>query len=200
MDLVRKIDASVKGVFGNTGVEYPETVEFVHMFDNIVELHPEKSFWQIVREEKEAGHGNGFPGMKSKSHRRENECCFWLKEKPSKEYYKKENIDLVFTGITANESRNRMMMLKFRGSYYKHKNTPIYKCHPIAFWSESDVWTYIKTNNILYNPVYDTGMDRTGCRYCTAYPIWKKNMELYDPKDVKLVMKKMGYKLLDAFL
>lgn len=76
LDIVRKVDNNIIGVFCNTGNEYKETPTYVRTFDNIIELHPEKSFWQCVKE-------YGLPMSKSKAKRHGNYCCLWLKEKPA---------------------------------------------------------------------------------------------------------------------
>lgn len=38
--------------------------------------------------------------------------------------------------------------------------------NPIINWSHSNVWEYIRTNNVEYNPIYDEGFDRIGCIGC----------------------------------
>lgn len=192
LDLVRRANLKVPGVFCNTGNEYPETIEFVGSLDNIVWLDPIKSFWQCVKE-------YGMPGIKSKAKRHGNQCCNFLKEKPANNYYKENEVDLVFTGLTMDESRNRMMMLKRMGNYYWNKTEERFKCHPIHDWSEAEVWTYIKWLKIPYNPIYDLGIRRCGCRLCTAYISWQDMTSLYDVKDTKLLLKKLGQSNLDRW-
>lgn len=41
------------------------------------------------------------------------------------------------------------------------------KFNPLADWSEEDVWTYIRSNNIPYNPLHDKGYPSIGCEPCT---------------------------------
>ena len=38
--------------------------------------------------------------------------------------------------------------------------------NPIYEWTDSDVWEYIRDNNIKYNPLYDRGYKRVGCIGC----------------------------------
>ncbi len=192
LDLVRSINLDVVGVFEDTGNEYPETLDFISTIENIVELTPEISFWDCARK-------YGLPVMKSKAKSHGNQCCKHLKEYPFKKYCKENEPDLVFTGLTADESRNRMMMLKRMGNYYWHKSEKIYKCHPIADWSDQDVWDYIKLKNLDYNKVYDFGVPRCGCRFCTAYLSWKEVTAMYNIKDTQTLMKFQGYKLLSDF-
>lgn len=41
------------------------------------------------------------------------------------------------------------------------------KINPLANWSEADVWTYIKTNQVPYNKLHDKGFPSIGCQSCT---------------------------------
>lgn len=184
LHLVRSVDANVPAVFCNTGVEAPETIAFIKTVPNLVELHPERGFWDIVRE-----HGLPKPKSKSKSHG--GICCRILKEKPAEDYYTAAGVDLVFTGITSSESHNRKLLSIHRGAYYQMKSG-LYKCHPIIDWSIADVWGYIRDNGLTYNKLYDGGSDRVGCQPCTAYRIWKKNLARENPKLLRWVLKVQG--------
>jgi len=177
LHLVRSIDPSVKAVFCNTGVEAKTTYEYNKRVDNVVWLKPEKTFWECVDQ-------YGFPQMKGKGSQRVNACCEWLKDKPMKKYIKEYDVDLVFTGLTMDESRQRMMFLKSWGNYGYVKSWKVWKCHPIYDWSEDQVWSFIKENDCDYNLGYDKDMVRCGCQPCTAYCSWKErlakeNFDLY---------------------
>jgi phosphoadenosine phosphosulfate reductase len=41
------------------------------------------------------------------------------------------------------------------------------KFNPLADWSESDVWHYIRTNKVPYNSLHDKGYPSIGCEPCT---------------------------------
>ena len=41
------------------------------------------------------------------------------------------------------------------------------KFNPLADWSEDDVWHYIRSNNVPYNPLHDKGYPSIGCEPCT---------------------------------
>ena len=49
LHLVREMYSDVKGVFINTGLEYPETVRFVKTFDNIDIIRPKMTFKQVCQ-------------------------------------------------------------------------------------------------------------------------------------------------------
>ena len=37
---------------------------------------------------------------------------------------------------------------------------------PLGFWTENDIWEYIKKFKIPYSKIYDKGVKRTGCMFC----------------------------------
>ncbi len=41
------------------------------------------------------------------------------------------------------------------------------KFNPLADWSEEDVWHYIRTHHVPYNPLHDRGYPSIGCEPCT---------------------------------
>lgn len=43
----------------------------------------------------------------------------------------------------------------------------LWKIHPLADWSDEDVWRYITANQIPYNPLHDVGYRSIGCIPCT---------------------------------
>jgi len=64
----------------------------------------------------------------------------------------------------------------------------IYACNPIIDWTHADVWTYIRANNIPYNPLYDEGYKRVGCIGCpmggyrrmsNEFARWPKYKQMY---------------------
>lgn len=56
----------------------------------------------------------------------------------------------------------------------KHKTIIV---NPIYEWSDSEVWSYIRENNIKYNELYDMGYKRVGCILC---PLARKSEKLRD--------------------
>ena len=41
------------------------------------------------------------------------------------------------------------------------------KINPLATWTEEDVWTYIRDNDVPYNDLHDRGYPSIGCTNCT---------------------------------
>jgi phosphoadenosine phosphosulfate reductase len=43
----------------------------------------------------------------------------------------------------------------------------LYRICPLAHWTEADVWSYIRTQQVPYNPLHDRGYPSLGCACCT---------------------------------
>lgn len=41
------------------------------------------------------------------------------------------------------------------------------KVNPLAFWTSEQVWAYIRSNDVPYNPLHDMGYPSIGCVHCT---------------------------------
>lgn len=183
---IRKHKPNIKVLFCNTGVEHEKTYEFrdylVKEWNlNYTEVKPKKSFWECIKE-------YGYPRQSRFRGGSTPKCCYHLKDSPSIKYYKDNNINAVFIGLTHDESYQRRLTIINYGDKYRTKRYStryITKIHPLAFWTIEDVWRYIKENNIPYNKIYDLGVDRCGCVPCTAHIKWEEQMSklnkvLYD--------------------
>jgi phosphoadenosine phosphosulfate reductase len=192
--LCLQANPEVPVVFNNTGVEYPETVEFIADLEqkwtlNLLITHPEKTYWECMDE-------YGFPqgtkwresqrnvalGRKGNSAR----CCYWLKEKPMLLVIRQNGYLGYFSGETAIESRLRMFAA-LKGTCLHLKKEGICKIKPILWWTESEVWDFIHKENLPINPIYNRGADRVGCMPCTAYKTWEAQMQRVNPKLYRII-------------
>ena len=191
----KKHMAKVNVVYGNTGVEYPETTKFVHMLRdlwgfNLIELKPDRTFWDCVDE-------TGLPGGKDKRPSRNGGktdiCCYYLKEKPMLKCIKDRELKVVYLGVTALESRQRMIKASTHGDCYIAQKWGVRKVLPILYWSEKEVWSYIHKNNIPFNPVYRRKyVKRCGCMPCTAHKNWKEEICNEKPSLCAKILSIMG--------
>lgn len=200
---VRMVYPDIPVVFNNTGVEFPETVKFVHQLAdewklNLIETKPIKSFWKCVSE---YGFSLGKQASnKENGHKKNNSCCYFCKEKPAQAEYQKLEIRGIFTGITAVESRNRMFNAR-KGTCYQTVHEKIWKVHPILWWTEDEVREYIRQENIPLNPVYTRGAERCGCMPCTAYKTWESELSKLNPNMYSIIKlrKDKQYTMLEVF-
>lgn len=86
--------------------------------------------------------------------------------------YKEQSVPGVtkILGIRAAESKNRRDNWKVLTKW--HGAGGGWCVNPILFWSDQDVWRFIKDNNIPYCKLYDEGFSRLGCIGC---PMGGKN-------------------------
>jgi len=190
LHIALKYDPNIKVMFNNTGVEFPETITYkkmlVRKWDlNLIETKPIKGFWECVNE-------YGIPQVRGKGKNRTPKCCYYCKEKPAMVSFKENKVVAVITGLMAEESRNRRLLairynntdqekddIMFCGQRYYAKSWGLWKYHPLMYWKEKEIWSYIKNNKIPINPVYTKwgGLyPRCGCLPCTAYKSWEERL------------------------
>lgn len=64
------------------------------------------------------------------------------------------NIDCPIIGLRAEESAERMHLLKY-GTFHYDKTEKIYKCKPVLHWKGDEIWAYIVSHGLPYLPWYD---------------------------------------------
>lgn len=90
-------------------------------------------------------------------------CCEALKHRPARAY-EKETGRRPYVGTMATDSRNRRgTWLRFGCNGFRMSNP---RSAPMSFWTDADVWEYIRSRGLRYCPIYDTGVTNTGCMFC----------------------------------
>src|SRR5690606_21029166 len=89
------------------------------------------------------------------------EWCYIRKVVPLNRALK--NAKVWITGIRASQSGNRQQMTQLEWDD-AHQ---LFKFHPLLHWEFDQVKTYIKENNVPYNPLHDKGFVSIGCAPCT---------------------------------
>jgi len=102
-------------------------------------------------------------------------CCDIMKKIPAKQYERKTGNKPII-GTMACESQARKTAWKIHGCNAFDSDRP--KCHPLSFWTEQDIFAYIKKYDLqiasVYGDIkqdkndkyYTTGCQRTGCIFC----------------------------------
>jgi len=144
-----------KAVFCDTTIEFKETVEYVKQIQNyynikIDVIKPRISFFEIIQ-------CVGIPSRKLRW------CCDVFKFAPLANYARENNIKAFITGLRRTESNTRS---EYTSIDY-NPLVPIPQINPIVDWSTKDVWEYIHTYNLPYNPLYEY-FGRIGC-WCCPY-------------------------------
>lgn len=190
--MVTRFYPDIPVIFNDTGVEYPETVKFVHDFAtklrlNLIVVKPDITFWECVDRW-------GFPVGKRprKGQPSSKKCCYHLKDKPMSFILKCIQATGYFTGVTAVENRTRMFNARDKGTCYVVKG--IKKVHPILYWTPSEVRQYLADVGLPVNPVYAKGAERVGCSTCTAFIDWEKQLSVVNPKLYVLVKQRFDFR------
>jgi len=146
-------------IFVNTGIEFPETVEYVRSFAkrHSLKLHEAdagNAFWDNV---------DAF-GPPAKDFRW---CCKVCKLGPITELISKR-----FPKGTITVEGNRMMESFARSNIGFVSQNPFVPnqitLNPIRKWTSSDVWGYIWWKRLPYNRLYENDMERIGCYLCAS--------------------------------
>lgn len=90
-------------------------------------------------------------------------CCDVLKKQPLKDYGKRTGFKPII-GTMAEESSLRVQEYLKHGCNAFDKKNP--QSTPMMFWTEQDVWKYLKKYKVPYSKIYDMGYVRTGCMFC----------------------------------
>jgi len=90
-------------------------------------------------------------------------CCDVLKKRPLHKYQKQTG-KMPIVGTMVVNSRLRLQSWMRYGCNAFDNKFP--QSRPLSFWTDSDVWEYIRRHNIPYSKIYDMGEKNTGCMFC----------------------------------
>jgi len=91
-----------------------------------------------------------------------DQCCQLRKVEPLTRVLKGYNAWI--TGIRRDQAPSRASA----GLIEWDQKFKLVKVNPLARWTWTDVWTYIKVYEVPYNPLHDQNYPSIGCTYCTA--------------------------------
>ena len=151
---MRKVTPSLPIFTIDTGFLFKETVELIRKLEQeygtaIERLHPE-----LTPEEQAEKHG-------AELYRREpDKCCYLRKVLPLQK--KLPTLDAMITGLrrSQSESRKGAKILQLQETPGGHQYI---KINPLASWNKEEVWWYIISHQLPYNPLHDQGYPSIGC-------------------------------------
>lgn len=97
-------------------------------------------------------------------------CCYLRKVQPLKDFLSRR--EAWITGIRRDQSRSRNQIAIVD---WDAANEVVKLC-PLANWTAEDVWSYLRMNDLPYNPLHDRGYPSIGCVHCTR-PVSKGDDE-----------------------
>lgn len=90
-----------------------------------------------------------------------NACCNLRKVQPLARILGK--YDAWITGIRREQAPTRANAKKVEYDY----KFGLMKINPLADWTWDDVWNYIRSHDVPYNPLHDQNYPSIGCTHCT---------------------------------
>lgn len=92
-------------------------------------------------------------------------CCEKLKKNPIKQAAHNLGMECAIIGTLAEESRQREIdWIKYGCNVFDVKKDN--QCRPLSFWTEKDIYEYIKIYNLKISDLYSMGYSRNGCMFC----------------------------------
>jgi len=101
------------------------------------------------------------PNLFYQSVENRKQCCYVRKVKPLKRAL--ADAEVWISGIRRQQGEMRQA-LDIVSWVEEHQ---VYKICPLANWYETNVWEYLRNNNLPYNKLHDKGFPTVGCAPCT---------------------------------
>ena len=145
-DLAVKAGVKFDAHYNLTTVDPPELVKFIRQeYPEVARHRPEMNMFQWIVKKR-------MPPTRLVRY-----CCEKLKEGGG-------NNRRVVTGIRWAESSKRAGRRMVENCNKKSKNSTF--LHPIIDWTDTEIWEYIRAQQIPYCHLYDEGFKRLGCIMC----------------------------------
>lgn len=157
--LVARVAPAVPVIFLDTGYHFAETLALKDEFARRYPIRLVEAAPRLTPAEQAAQYGEAL------YERDPDQCCRLRKVEPMAQVL--ADLDCWITGLRRDQSVTRAAV----GVVEQHQapdGRPLIKVMPLAHWSSKQVWDYIMTHGIPYNPLLDQGYKSIGCRPCTV--------------------------------
>lgn len=158
-DMLCKINKNVNIFTLDTGRIYPQTYRTLEDTNEKYKINIKCFFPKNEAVEKMVNKKGMYSFYESIENRKE--CCRIRKIEPLKRAL--NGYKFWITGLRSEQSVTREELKSVEWD----EGNKIIKINPLAKWNETDVWAYIKWNNIPYNKLHDEGFPSIGCEPCT---------------------------------
>ena len=163
IDMAHKINPNIKVFSLDTGRLHAETYRYIeqvrkHYNIDIEVVMPESAnVEQLVRQK-------GLFSFYDGDHK---ECCGVRKIAPLRKQLL--TLDAWVTGQRKDQSPNTRAEIPViqDDKAFARENDTLTKYNPLANWSSTQVWDYIRANEVPYNELHDRGFTSIGCEPCT---------------------------------
>ncbi|HEY3273604.1 MAG TPA: phosphoadenosine phosphosulfate reductase family protein [Methanocella sp.] len=156
LNIARKAVRNLTAFFANTGLEFPETVEYVERFTREAGIG-------LKVENAGGAFEENFPafGPPAKDFRW---CCKVCKLGPISSFLSAGEV-ITVDGKRRYESFQRGNIGAVERNPFVPGQISVY---PVRDWRALEIWLYIRMEHLPYNPLYDQGFERIGCWLCPS--------------------------------
>lgn len=158
-DLLLKVKPEARVFFLDTGRHFQKTYDL--MEETMKRYKFNYEVYAPASSELEPAVSKYGPNFFYESVELRKKCCEIRKVNPLKRVL--STMDGWICGLRRDQSLTRKEIEIFEWDNSHH----IYKINPIAFWSEENVWDYIKKHNVPSSNLYQNGFRSIGCQPCT---------------------------------
>ena len=158
-DMICTINKSVKIFTLDTGRLFPETYELIEATNKKYNISVEVYFPDYSNVQKmvrEKGINLFYESIENRKL-----CCNIRKIEPLKRAL--SGLKIWISGLRKDQSVTRFYSKRIEWD----ENYNLIKLNPLINWTEDQVWDYIYSNKIPYNPLHDEGFRSIGCQPCT---------------------------------
>ena len=146
----------------DTGRLHPETYRFLEEVRTHYEIQIETLF-PDADEVTKLTKNKGLFSFYTDGH---EECCKIRKVQPLRQRLK--SVDAWITGQRQDQSPSRAEVPFIEiDSTFSTEDHQVIKINPLAKWTSTEVWSYIRLLELPYNELHDKGMVSIGCEPCT---------------------------------
>lgn len=155
MHLVSQVRPETTIFYLDTGLHFPETHEVRERLEEQLGIQVTRVAPDLSLEEQEDLYG---PALWN---REPDRCCHLRKVVPLRRFLSTRQAWI--TGIRRDQSYTRAHIEVVSVD----KNNGLVKISPVAYWTDAEVWDYIRIHDLPYNRLHDSGYPSIGCLPCT---------------------------------
>jgi phosphoadenosine phosphosulfate reductase len=162
IDMAHKINKDIKVFSLDTGRLHAETYQFIervrkHYGITIDVMYPDAAQLENLVSAK---------GLFSFYEDGHQECCGIRKVAPLRR--KLSTLDAWITGQRKDQSPTRANVPVVQiDKAFSNDDRTLIKFNPLANWTSADIWMYIRSYEVPYNPLHERGFISIGCEPCT---------------------------------
>lgn len=157
--IIAKVDKAADIFTLDTGRLFPETYDLLDLTSKKYDLKIRVMFPDASRVEEmvnEKGINLFYDSIENRKL-----CCHLRKIEPLKRAF--TGLDAWICGLRREQSITRKDVRLVEWD----ENNGLIKVNPLIEWTETELWDFIKANQIPYNKLHDTGFPSIGCQPCT---------------------------------